>query len=103
MKVFYQGQIVDILNAAGEHHISLFEGSGCKNMDIDDLQYNLLPFTHDILVLGFLAAQPKMFQTSMKVRLPDDMKRCLDRYVGSIQQLYYYRNTNGGTNFHIAI
>ena len=101
--VFYDGQVVNVLNAAGKHHISLFEGSGCQNVDIDDLERKLMPFAHDILVLGFLAAQPKMFQTSMRVKLPDEMKLCLNRYVACIRQLYYYKTTNDGDNFHIAI
>lgn len=67
--VTYEGKVLKPINAE-YFHISLYEGDMCRRADIWKLKDFFARHAKDMHITGFLASQPCLFQTSMKLYCP---------------------------------
>ena len=66
VSVWYDSKLLTPINTP-YFHLSVFQGQGCIAVNEEELESDLMAYARDMCVTGFLSANPKLFQTSMRV------------------------------------
>ena len=98
--VEYNGRPLEKTNTH-DFHMSLFGGSSCRDVELEELAA-LLKLPQVVAATRHYARQPHVFQTSVLVdvttELQDSLGVALTRW-----GLQWYRTTDVGTKFHVAL